>query len=122
MSVKLRLSRGGTKKRPYYYIVVANSAAPRDGRYIEQIGTFDPMLPKDKTDRLKLDVERAKHWLSVGAQPTDRVARFLDQHGLMKRIASNNPEKAKPKKKAQERAAAAAEKAAKAAGAEKPAA
>jgi small subunit ribosomal protein S16 len=123
MSVKLRLSRGGTKKRPYYYIVVANSAAPRDGRYIEQIGTFDPMLAKDKPDRLKLDVERAKHWLSVGAQPTDRVARFLDQHGLMKRTASNNPEKAKPKKKAQERAAAAADKVAKAAAAaDKPAA
>ena len=114
MSVKMRLARGGTKKRPYYYIVIANSDAPRDGRYIEQIGTFDPMLPKDKPERLKLDVERAKHWLKCGAQPTDRVARFLDQHGLMKRTASNNPEKAKPKKKAQERAAAAAEAAAKA--------
>ena len=115
MSVKMRLSRGGAKKRPYYYIVIANSASPRDGRYIEQIGTFDPMLPKDRADRLKLDVERAKHWLAAGAQPTDRVARFLDAHGLMKRTPSNNPEKAKPKKKAQERAAAAAEKAAKAA-------
>ena len=111
MSVKLRLSRGGTKKRPYYYIVVANSISPRDGRYIEQIGTFNPMLPKAHADRVKLDVDRAKHWLSVGAQPTDRVARFLDAAGLMKREAPNNPEKAKPKKKRLEREAAQAEKA-----------
>ena len=115
MSAKIRLSRGGAKKRPYYYIVVANSTSPRDGRYIEQIGTFDPMLKKDDPNRVKLDVERAKHWVSVGAQATDRVMRFLDAAGLAKRTASNNPEKAKPKKKAQERAAAAAEKAAKAA-------
>lgn len=115
MPVKLRLARGGAKKRPYYYIVAANATSPRDGRYIEQIGTFDPMLKKDSADRVKLDVERAKHWLSVGAQPTDRVARFLDAAGLLKRTSPNNPEKAKPKKKAQERAAAAAEKAAKAA-------
>ncbi len=108
MSVKIRLSRGGTKKKPYYYIVVADSASPRDGRYIEQIGTHDPMLPKDKPERVKLDLDRAKHWLSVGAQPTDRVARFLDAAGLMKRTTPNNPNKAKPKKKAQERAAAAA--------------
>jgi small subunit ribosomal protein S16 len=112
MAVKLRLSRGGAKKRPYYYIVAANSVSPRDGRYIEQIGTFDPMLKKDNPDRVKLNVDRAKHWLAVGAQPTDRVARFLDAAGLMKREARSNPEKAKPKKKAQERAAAAAEKAA----------
>jgi small subunit ribosomal protein S16 len=111
MSVKIRLSRGGTKKRPYFYIVAANSASPRDGRYIEQIGTFNPLLAKDSADRVKLDVDRAKHWLSVGAQPTDRVARFLDAAGLMKRVASNNPNKAKPKKKRQEREAAAAEKA-----------
>ncbi len=115
MPVKIRLSRGGTKKRPYYYIVAATSLAPRDGRYIEQIGTFNPMLPKDHADRLKLDLERAKHWLSVGAQPTDRVARFLDQTGLLKRAPRNNPEKGKPGKKRQEREAAAAEKAAKAA-------
>jgi small subunit ribosomal protein S16 len=115
MSVKIRLSRGGTKKRPYYYIVVAEGSAPRDGRYIEQIGTHNPMLPKDSADRVKLDVERARHWLSVGAQPTDRVARFLDAAGLMKRTARVSVAKAKPKKKAQERAAAAAEKAAKAA-------
>jgi len=112
MSVKMRLSRGGTKKRPYYYIVIAESASPRDGRYIEQIGTHNPLLPKDHADRVKLDVERAKHWLSVGAQPTDRVARFLDKAGLMKREASNNPSKAKPKKKRQEREAAEAAKAA----------
>ncbi len=112
MSVKIRLSRGGTKKRPYYYVVVAESASPRDGRYIEQIGTHNPMLPKDHADRVKLDLERCKHWLSVGAQPTDRVARFLDAAGLMKRTASNNPVKAKPKKKRMEREAAEATKAA----------
>ena len=115
MSVKIRLSRGGAKKRPYYYIVVAESSSPRDGRYIEQIGTHNPMLPKDHADRVKLDLDRAKHWLSVGAQPTDRVARFLDAAGLMKRTARNNPEKAKPGKKRLEREAAAAEAAAKAA-------
>ena len=115
MSVKIRLSRGGTKKRPYYYIVVAHATAPRDGRYIEQIGTFDPMMKKDNADRVKLNTERIKHWLGVGAQPTDRVLRLLDAAGLAKRTAPNNPEKAKPKKKAQERAAAAADKAAKAA-------
>ena len=113
MSVKIRLSRGGTKKRPYYYIVVADSASPRYGRYIEQIGTHNPLLAKDNADRVKLDVERAKHWLSVGAQPTDRVARFLDAAGLAKRVASNNPAKAKPKKKRLEREAAQAEAAAK---------
>ena len=106
MSVKMRLARGGAKKKPYYYIVIANHTAPRDGRYIEQIGTFDPMLKKDDPNRVKLNVERAKHWLSVGAQPTDRVARFLDANGLMKRTPSNNVVKMKPKKKAQERAAA----------------
>ena len=115
MSVSIRLSRGGAKKRPYYYIVVAESSAPRDGRYIEQIGTHNPMLPKDHADRVKLDLDRAKHWLSVGAQPTDRVARFLDAAGLMKRTPRNNPEKAKPGKKRLEREAAAAEAAAKAA-------
>ena len=115
MSVKIRLSRGGSKKRPYYYVVVAESSSPRDGRYIEQIGTHNPLLPKDHADRVKLNLERCKHWLSVGAQPTDRVARVLDAAGLMKRVASNNPDTAKPKKKRQEReaaeAAAAAEKA-----------
>ncbi len=113
MSVKIRLSRGGTKKRPYYYIVVANSTAPRDGRYIEQIGTHNPILPKDHADRIKIDIERAKHWLSVGAQPTDRVARFLDAAGLLKRVVANNPIKSKPKKKRLEREAAEADAAAK---------
>ena len=112
MSVKMRLARGGAKKKPYYYIVIANHTAPRDGRYIEQIGTFDPMLKKDDPNRVKLDVDRAKYWLSVGAEPTDRVARFLDANGLMKRVASNNVEKMKPKKKAQERAASKAKAAA----------
>jgi small subunit ribosomal protein S16 len=115
MAVKIRLSRGGSKKRPYYYVVVAHATSPRDGRYIEQIGTFDPMLNKDNPERIKLLDERVKHWLGVGAQPTDRVLRLLDAKGLAKRSPSNNPEKAKPKKKAQERAAAEAEKAAKAA-------
>lgn len=114
MSVKIRLSRGGSKKRPYYYVVVAHGTSPRDGRYIEQIGTFDPMLKKDDANRVKLKDDRVKHWLGVGAQPTDRVLRLLDGAGLAKRTAQNNPEKAKPKKKAQERAAVAAEKAAKA--------
>jgi small subunit ribosomal protein S16 len=110
--VKMRLARGGAKKRPYYYVVAAHSASPRDGRYIEQIGTFDPMLKKDDPNRVKLQLERCKHWLSVGAQPTDRVARFLDAAGLMKRQAKNNPNKGKPRKKRLEREAAAAEKAA----------
>lgn len=106
MAAKIRLSRGGAKKRPYYYVVVAHSAAPRDGRYIEQIGTFDPMLKKDSPDRVKLNLDRCKYWIGVGAEPTDRVARLFDAAGLLKRTARNNPDKAKPKKKAQERAAA----------------
>ncbi len=106
MSARIRLSRGGAKKRPYYYVVVAHSASPRDGRYIEQIGTFDPMLPKDNPERVKLNLDRCKHWISVGAQPTDRVSRLFDGAGLLKREARNNPQKAQPKKKAQERAAA----------------
>ncbi|WP_293868098.1 30S ribosomal protein S16 [uncultured Alsobacter sp.] len=108
MSLKIRLARGGAKKRPHYSIVVADSRYPRDGRFIEKLGTFDPMKPKDSAERVVFDVEKAKAWLAKGAQPTDRVARFLDAVGAMKRTARNNPEKAKPKKKAQERAAAAA--------------
>ncbi len=111
MAVKLRLARGGAKKRPYYYIVAAHSTSPRDGRYIEQVGTYDPMLKKDNPERIKLNEERCKYWISVGAQPTDRVARFLDVAGLTKRETKNNPEKSKPKKKAQERMKLAAEKA-----------
>ncbi len=108
MSLKIRLARGGAKKRPYYRIVVADARSPRDGRFIEKIGTFDPLKPKDAADRFTLDVEKAKEWLAKGAQPTDRVARFLDSLDLVKREARNNPEKAVPGKKAQERTAAAA--------------
>jgi small subunit ribosomal protein S16 len=107
MALKIRLARGGAKKRPFYRVVIADTRSPRDGRFIEKIGSFNPLLPKDHKDRITLDLERAKHWLSVGALPTDRVARFLDAAGLLKRAASNNPEKAKPKAKAQERLEAA---------------
>lgn len=103
MAVKIRLSRGGSKKRPYYRIVVADERAPRDGRFIERVGTYDPLLPKDSEQRVTLKSERIQHWLSVGAQPTDRVLRFLDSAGLMKREARNNPQKALPGKKTQER-------------------
>lgn len=103
MSLKIRLARAGAKKRPFYRIVVADSRSPRDGRYIEKIGTFNPLLPRDSADRVNLEVERAKHWLGVGAQPTDRVLRFLDAAGLMKREARNNPQKAQPGKKRIER-------------------
>jgi small subunit ribosomal protein S16 len=119
MSLKIRLSRGGSKKRPYYRVVVADARMPRDGRFIERIGSFNPLLPKDDATRLTIDVEKAKDWMAKGAQPTDRVTRLLDTLGVMKREARNNPEKAKPKKKAQERLAATAakEEAAKAAAA-----
>ena len=112
MSLKIRLSRGGAKKRPFYRIVIADARSPRDGRFVERIGTFDPMKAKDDASRLTLDIEKAKDWLSKGAQPTDRVARLLDILGVVKRPAQNNPEQAQPKKKAQERAALAAKKAA----------
>ena len=101
--VKLRLTRSGAKKRPYYYIVAASNTSPRDGRYIERIGSYNPMVPKDHPERVRLKEDRAKHWLSVGAQPTDRVARFLDAAGLMKREERNNPKKALPGKKRRER-------------------
>ena len=114
MSLKIRLSRGGAKKRPFYRIVVADARMPRDGRFVEKLGTFDPLKAKDDATRLVLDVEKAKDWIAKGAQPTDRVLRLLDGVGAAKREPQNNPEKAKPKKKAQERAAA-AEKAAAAA-------
>jgi small subunit ribosomal protein S16 len=104
MAVKIRLARGGAKKRPYYRIVVAEATAPRDGRFIERVGSWNPILPKDSPERIVLDEERIKHWLSVGAQPTDRVLRFLAERGLMTRTAKSNPEKAKPGKKAVERA------------------
>src|SRR6201989_927280 len=104
MAVSIRLSRGGAKKRPYYRIVVANATAPRDGAYLEKIGTYNPMLAKDDEKRVVLDADRAKHWISVGAQPTDRVARFLDAAGVKERPARNNPNKAKPGEKATARA------------------
>ncbi len=115
MSLKIRLSRGGAKKRPFYRVVVADSRFPRDGRFIEKIGIFDPLKAKDAADRLVLDTEKAKAWIAKGAQPTDRVARLLDTLGALKREPRNNPQKAQPKKKAQERAAANAAAAAKAA-------
>ncbi|APF36577.1 30S ribosomal protein S16 [Chelatococcus daeguensis] len=105
MSLKIRLTRGGAKKRPYYRIVVADSRSPRDGRFIEKIGTYDPMKAKDDPARVALDIEKAKAWIAKGAQPTDRVLRFLDNAGVLKRPARNNPQKAQPGKKAQERAA-----------------
>lgn len=112
MSLKIRLSRGGAKKRPYYRIVVADARAPRDGRFIDRIGSFNPLLANEAENRVVLDLEKAKSWLEKGAQPTDRVARFLDAAGLLKRDARNNPKKGVPGEKAKERAAEKAEKAA----------
>jgi small subunit ribosomal protein S16 len=103
MAVSIRLSRGGSKKRPYYRIVVADARAPRDGQFIEKIGTYNPLLAKDDEKRVTLNAERAKHWLSVGAQPTDRVARFLDVAGVKERPSRSNPNKGKPGEKALER-------------------
>ncbi len=112
MSVAMRMARGGSKKRPYYKIVIADIRAPRDGKFIERIGSYNPLLAKDDEKRVILDIDRAKHWLSVGAQPSDRVARFLDAAGVLKREARNNPNKAKPGEKATERLEEKAEKAA----------
>jgi small subunit ribosomal protein S16 len=117
MALKIRLARGGAKKRPFYRIVVAEATAPRDGRFIERLGTYNPILPRDHEERVKLDTERVQHWLSVGAKPTDRVLRFLDAAGLAKRPARSNPNKAQPGKKRQEREATEAEAAAAAAAA-----
>jgi small subunit ribosomal protein S16 len=110
MATSIRLSRGGSKKRPYYRIVVADGRSPRDGKFIEKIGTYNPLLAKDDEKRVVLDSDRAKHWLSVGAQPTDRVARFLGVAGVREREARNNPKKAEPGEKAKERAEERAEK------------
>lgn len=112
MALKIRLARGGSKKNPHYSIVIADARSPRDGRFIEKIGTFDPMLPDESEARLVLNADRAKYWLEHGAQPTDRVLRFLDKAGLATRPARNNPKKAEPGDKAKERAAEKAEKAA----------
>jgi small subunit ribosomal protein S16 len=98
MSLVIRLARAGTKKRPVYHVVVADSRAPRDGRFIERLGYFNPLLPKEKTERLKLDLDKVQAWMKKGAQPSDRVMRFLDAAGIMKRPKRNNPEKAVPRK------------------------
>ena len=103
MAVSIRLSRGGSKKRPYYRIVVADARSPRDGNFIEKVGTYNPLLAKDDANRVTLNSDRLKHWLGVGAQPTDRVARFLDAAGVRERAARNNPNKGKPGEKALER-------------------
>jgi small subunit ribosomal protein S16 len=104
MAVSIRLSRGGAKKRPFYKIVVTDARNSRDGKFIERIGSYNPLLAKDNPERIKLDAERARHWISVGAQPSDRVARFLDQAGVQERAARNNPAKGVPGEKAKERA------------------
>jgi small subunit ribosomal protein S16 len=103
MALAIRLTRGGAKKRPYYRIVVADSRSPRDGRFIEKVGTYNPLLAKDSPERVKLDTDRIQHWLAVGARPSDRVLRFLDAAGLRERPARNNPQKAEPGEKARER-------------------
>ncbi|MAF30537.1 MAG: 30S ribosomal protein S16 [Croceicoccus sp.] len=114
MAVAIRLARGGAKKRPYYRIVVSDTRSARDGKYLEQVGVYNPVLPKDSEDRVKLIEDRIRYWLGVGAQPTDRVARFLDAAGIQERAARNNPKKAEPGEKAKERAEEKASKAAEA--------
>ena len=108
MALRIRLARGGTKKRPHYSIVISDSRSPRDGRFIQKIGFYNPLLPSDHADRLKLDLDAAKAWIAKGATATDRVHKFLANAGVVKARLHNNPQKAVPKKKAQERAAAAA--------------
>jgi small subunit ribosomal protein S16 len=108
----MRLSRGGSKKRPYYKIVVSNSRAPRDGKYLEQVGTYNPLLAKDDANRVRLVEDRVRYWIGVGAQPTDRVARMLDKAGIKERAATVNPKKGEPGQKAKDRAEDKAEKAA----------
>jgi len=113
MAMKIRLARGGSKKRPFYRIVAADSRMPRDGRFIEKLGTYNPLLPKDSEERVKMDLERIKHWLERGATPTDRVSRMLEAAGVLARKERNNPQRAEPgakaKERAEERAAKAAE-------------
>jgi small subunit ribosomal protein S16 len=115
MAMKIRLARGGSKKRPFYRIVAADSRMPRDGRFIEKLGTYNPLLPKDSEERVKMDVDAIKAWLDKGAQPTDRVSRMLEAAGVLEKKERNNPQKAQPGKKAQERAEEKAAKAAEAA-------
>ena len=105
MAMKIRLARGGSKKRPFYSIVAADSRMPRDGRFIEKLGTYNPLLAKDSEDRIRMDVARVQHWLGQGAQPTDRVARFLEAAGIVEKKARNNPAKGEPGKQAKQRAA-----------------
>jgi small subunit ribosomal protein S16 len=104
MATKIRLARGGSKKRPFYRIVVADSRMPRDGRFIEKIGTYNPLLPKDSEERVKIDLDRVKHWMDQGAQVTDRVSRFLEAAGVIEKKSRNNPKKGAPHKAAVERA------------------
>ena len=104
MAIKIRLARGGSKKRPHYAIVASDSRMPRDGRFVEKLGTYNPLLAKDDENRVNLNEDRARYWLGVGAQPSDRVARFLDAAGIRERAARNNPNKAEPGEKAKERA------------------
>lgn len=111
MAMKIRLARGGSKKRPFYRIVAADSRMPRDGRYVEKLGTYNPLLPKDSEERVKMDMERVQYWLGQGAQPTDRISRMLEAAGVLDKKERNNPNKAKPGQKAQDRAEAKAEKA-----------
>lgn len=112
MAMKIRLARGGSKKRPFYRIVAADSRMPRDGRFIEKLGTYNPLLPKDSEDRVKMDLERVQYWLGQGAQPTDRIARMLEAAGVREKIERNNPKKGTPGEKAKARAEEKAEKAA----------
>ena len=105
MATKIRLARGGAKKRPHYSIVVSDSRMPRDGRFLEKLGTYDPMLAKDNENRIRMDMDRVKHWLAQGAQPTDRIARFLEAAGVMAKTARSNPKSAVPGKAMAERAA-----------------
>ena len=122
MAMKIRLARGGSKKRPHYSIVAADSRMPRDGRFLEKLGTYNPLLPKDSEARVKMNMERVQYWLDKGAQPTDRISRFLEAAGAKEKSARNNPQKAQPGKKAQERSEARAAKAAEAEEAKKAAA
>jgi small subunit ribosomal protein S16 len=112
MATKIRLARGGTKKRPYYSVVVCDSRMPRDGRFLEKLGTYNPLLAKDDANRIKIDMDRVQHWLGLGAEPTDRIVRFLEAAGVRPKAVRNNPERAQPGKKALERAKAKAAKAA----------
>ncbi|MBZ0129847.1 MAG: 30S ribosomal protein S16 [Rhodobacteraceae bacterium] len=117
MAMKIRLARGGSKKRPFYRIVAADSRMPRDGRYIEKLGTYNPLLPKDSEERVKMDIERVQHWLGQGAQPTDRVSRMLEAAGILAKKDRNNPKKGEPGKAAKDRAESRAKKASEAAAA-----